>query len=278
MNAQEFRNSFDFSKQGSLGLEEEVWLVNGGGRLAPVSLEVLQAAGSLIGLNGNWLDDSMVINDYGESILKEIKRSLFLQPELPAQQIEITTDICCSPKDLIDDLKEKRKRIKGIVRALGFDVLFNPAPIISRDDLHVFPKKRYLDILASYGEKVLRGFIAGLHIHYGLKSHEQAVRAMNIVSNSMMQDFASAYSELRLSKYIALSGKDNFLSPKIESWDHYYQTMKNLGAIEDPTRCWWLVRLNPVGTIELRIADVTENLNKVEMIASKFYNLLQNSL
>jgi len=66
--------------------------------------------------------------------------------------------------------------------------------------------------------------------------------------------------------------------PNIENWEHYYSIMKDLGALKDPTKCWWLVRLNPVGTIELRIADSTENYNTIEKIISKFCSLIEEIL
>ena len=282
MDIQQFNKKFQFGKAGFIGGEEELFFTKNG-KLFPCFLDVLKLAGESIGIdNGNWLGANRALNSTGKIAIKDIEQKLGIKPELPLAQGEIITGKLTSSNQMIEIAKQRRKILNGFVRRLGGKLCFDPAPEVSRKDFQVFPLKRYVDIKEKYGQAALAGFISGFHIHYSVGSKEKAIQALNHLSPIILKEFADFYSIKRLKKYYQLAGEKNFLPPKIEGWNHYFRVMEKLlpnqGALHDPTKCWWLVRVHPNGTIELRIIDVMEDLDKLKKAIDLFVNLIKKIL
>lgn len=269
-----FKSKFNFEKSGSIGTEEEVFITDRRGRLAPCSLAILKTIGKEFGINySNWARESEELGEIQEQCLMVIKNYSGIQPELPKSQLEMVSGVFMDTESLINDMTKRRRYLKKHLKNHDCEMQFNPAPDIERSDLCVFPRERYLEIAKKQGRKIAGGFIAALHIHYGVDNHENALKVLNALSKNLMEEFNFAYTEKRMSKYIQMVGEENILPPEIRDWNHYYKIMKDIGAIEDPTKCWWLIRINPVGTVELRIADVCEDLKTLGSIIEKYSNL-----
>lgn len=278
MKMKKFSSMFNFCENGTLGTEEEIWLIDEKGKLSPRSLDVLRLAGQQISVNGKWMDKNGSINSYGESSLQKIKSDLNLQPELPAQQVEITSGKQKNVAALIENLGLKRKWLADTAKKIDQKLLFDPAPNVTNEDLIVFPRKRYKSILEDKKGQVLDGFIAALHVHYGVRNQESAIRVLNHASENIFSIFKFAYSEKRIEKYARMAGKENLVPPQFKNWEDYFLFMEKERKTDDPTMCWWMVRINPIGTVELRIADISEDLEKTKRVIEMFTSIAEEAL
>jgi gamma-glutamyl:cysteine ligase YbdK (ATP-grasp superfamily) len=66
----------------------------------------------------------------------------------------------------------------------------------------------------------------------------------------------------------------NFAAPKIRDENHFYEIAVESGFVNDPRRCWWLIRVNGVGTVELRFFDSTNDVSLIVSFAREIQAML----
>jgi carboxylate-amine ligase len=246
--------AFDPSRRFWLGVEEEVWTVNPKtGVLTSGALKVFA---------------------------KNEKRSwMGCKPELPAQQIEIITPPCATLSDLRRALGRNQATLDAMAGAYGFRISRSPVPL-KPFAIDVFPKPRYLKIRDQFGERLRSAYVAGLHIHVGLGSRDEAIHAMNGVRADLPLFLALSarspvfagqrtdYASYRFVKYREMAGE--IVPPHLNGWKHFEAIAAVRGYLEDPRMCWWAIRISPHGTVELRICDVQENQQTTLGLAALF--------
>lgn len=195
-----------------------------------------------------------------------------LRPELPDVQVESVSGACRTVAGLAAELEANRTKLRGFGRTYGFVLDTRPTPWHSYD-VRVFPKPRYERILAQVGKRVMKhAWIIGLHIHTGGHDPDELVvlnnglrvylpmfLALSARSPQYLGQSRGRASE-RFFSYLKImdSLKCGFVPPFLRSWEHFEQLAREQGFLEDPKRCWWALRPNPVGTCELRICDMQE--------------------
>lgn len=95
--------------------------------------------------------------------------------------------------------------------------------------------------------------IAGTHIHYGVRNLEEALRISNVL-NAHIEELSklgdgSRGERIKLYQQVAQYP----FAPQYESTDHYYHTAREQGFDANPKNCWHLIRINPQGTVEVRV-------------------------
>ena len=252
---------FDPAKRFCLGVEEEVWTVDPKtGVLVSGALRVFRRKKAI---------------------------PISCKPELPAQQIEIITPVCKDLPMLDRELRRNEITLDHLAKMHGFAISRAPVPE-KPFALHVFPKKRYLEIKERFGERLRGAYVAGLHIHVGVGAPEEAIRVMNACRTVLpwflaLSARSSVYAGQRMPctsyrfvKYREMAGE--VVPPYLESWDDFALTAKNKGFLEDPRMCWWGLRISPHGTVELRICDVQDERKKTLALAALFRLLVRSAL
>jgi glutamate---cysteine ligase / carboxylate-amine ligase len=224
----------------SLGVEEELLLVDEGRHLAPLCERVLDE------VSGPAADR--------------------ISSEIFADQIELKTGVCLGAGEALAELREARRAI----HAAGFGLLgagLHPADEPKQANL--VAKPRYEIVRKDFGD-LLRTPPCGLHVHVGMPDPETAVRIANsfrlylpvlqaLSANSPFRGGAdSGHASARTQ---VVRGYPRFLVPRrFRDYEDFCRVADQLIAaagVEDYTYIWWDVRPHPkLGTVEVRAVDV----------------------
>ncbi len=235
-----YAHRFGQSPPLSLGVEEELLLVDERQRLAAVSEQVLATVG-------------------GPTAGR-------LSSEIFAGQIELKTGVCHGADDALDQLREARRAITDA----GFHLLgagLHPADRSPGAEL--VDKPRYEVVRKDFGD-LLRTPPCGLHVHVGLPDPETAVRLANafrlylpvlqaLSANSPFREGVdSGHASARTQ---AVRSYPRFLVPRqFHDYEDFCRVADQLIAaagVTDYTYIWWDVRPHPrLGTVEVRAIDV----------------------
>jgi carboxylate-amine ligase len=238
--SERYAHRFGDSPPLSLGIEEELLLVDEDQRLAAASELVLDT----------------VTGPAAERITSEIF----------AAQIELKTGVCHRADDALGELHEARRAITEA----GFHLLgagLHPADRAPRAEL--VDKPRYEIVRKDFGD-LLRTPPCGLHVHVGIPEPETAVRLANafrlylpvlqaLSANSPFREGAdSGHASARTQ---VVRSYPRFLVPRqFRDYEDFCNVADQLIAaagVADYTYIWWDVRPHPrLGTVEVRAIDV----------------------
>ncbi len=237
---------FDPSKRFHVGVEEEVWTVHPDtGLLVSGALKVF-----VQGYEDRWPG---------------------FKPELPAQQIEVITPPCGTLAELEAALRRNDALLRQAADEYGFRISRDPIPT-KPFAIEVFPKERYRFIQKKFGERLRSAYVAGLHIHVGLGSREEAVAAVNVLRMHLARFLSfSARSpsydgvhvhgrSVRYLEYAKMARET--VPPFLKDWKNFRSVAHDRGFTKDPRMCWWTVRISPHGTVELRVCDLQDEAEK----------------
>jgi glutamate---cysteine ligase / carboxylate-amine ligase len=235
-----YEHRFGSSAPLSLGVEEELLLVDDWRKLAATSQEVLDR----------------VTGPVRERISSEIF----------ADQIELKSGVSHTPEEALADLREAR----GAILDAGFNLL--GAGLHPADDFgeaRIVDKPRYESVRKDLGG-LLRTPPCGLHVHIGMPDPDSAVRLANsfrlylpvlqaLSANSpFWEGRDSGQASARTS---VVRSYPRFQLPRqLRDYEDFCNVADQLIAaagVEDYTYIWWDVRPHPkLGTVEVRALDV----------------------
>jgi carboxylate-amine ligase len=225
----------------SLGVEEELLLVDAGGDLARVAEEVLNSVA-------------------GTPIAERVSAEIF------TEQIELKTGICRTPVEALEELRELRDG----VREAGFELLAcGLHPTATGREPVLLDKPRY-EVVQKDLAGLLRTPPCGLHVHVGMPDPETAVRIANAMrlylpvlqalsANSPFQERVdSGHASARTQ---VVRSYPRFQVPRrFRDYEDFLEVADQLTAaagVDDYTYIWWDVRPHPrLGTVEVRAVDV----------------------
>jgi glutamate---cysteine ligase / carboxylate-amine ligase len=234
------QHAFGASAPLSLGVEEELLLVDGGKHLHAASERVLEAVAG--------------------SATNRISSEIF------ADQIELKTGVCLGAEEALAELREARRTI----REAGFGLLgAGLHPTDEPDQPRLVAKPRYEVVRKDLGD-LLRTPPCGLHVHVGMPDPETAVRIANafrlylpvlqaLSANSPFR--AGADSGHASARTQVVRSYPRFQVPRrFRDYEDFCRVADQLIAaagVEDYTYIWWDVRPHPkLGTVEVRAVDV----------------------
>ncbi len=238
--ADRYAHRFGESPPLSLGVEEELLLVDAEHQLVAGSEEVLRRVPS--------------------RLAERVSAEIF------TEQIELKTGICHGVGEVLDELREAR----GAIPATGFGLLgsgLHPTATALRAKL--VDKPRYDVVRDDFGD-LLRTPPCGLHVHVGIPEPELAVRVTNafrlylpalqaLSANSPFREGAdSGHASARAS---VVRSYPRFQVPRrFRDFEDFCRVADQLIAaagVDDYTYIWWDVRPHPkLGTVEVRAFDV----------------------
>ena len=237
-NREEHR--FGASPPLSLGVEEELLLVDPTRRLVPDAERVL------LGLEPGLQNG--------------------VSTEIFATQIELKTGICHDANAVLEDLTAARRAIAetgyGLIGA-GLH------PVAAEGEAKLVDKPRYDVVREDFGD-LLRTPPCGLHVHVGIAEADTAVRIANAFRLYLpLLQALSANSPFRegvdsgnaSSRSSVVRSYPRFQLPRqFQDYEEFRRVADQLIAaagVEDYTYIWWDVRPHPkLGTVEVRALDV----------------------
>lgn len=246
-----YAHRFGDSPPLSLGVEEELLLIDADLQLASTSEAVLEAIPAF---------------------------STRLSCEIFSEQIELKTGICHGPSEVLSQLRETRRAISKA----GFGLLGSGLhPSAREGEAKLVEKPRYEVVREDLGD-LLRTPPCGLHVHVGIGDPEVAVRVANafrlylpalqaLSANSPFRDgIDSGHASARTS---VVRSYPRFQVPRqFRDYEDFCRIADQLIAaagVDDYTYIWWDVRPHPqLGTVEVRALDVpTEPLTSAAIAA-----------
>jgi glutamate---cysteine ligase / carboxylate-amine ligase len=223
----------------TIGVEEELLLVDGERRLVP--------------------DAERVIEGLGEAEREAVSTEIF------AAQIELKTGICADAGVATGELRGLREA----VRATGVGLLGAGVHPDDGGEAQLVPKPRY-DVVKEDLASLLSTPPSGLHVHVGMPDPETAVRVANamrlrlptlaaLAANSPFRDGAD--SGMASARAAEVRAYPRFEMPReFRDYEEFLSVADQLIAaagVDDYTFIWWDVRPHPkLGTVEVRGMDV----------------------
>jgi carboxylate-amine ligase len=261
MDAQRLTETFDTVEPFTVGLEEEVMLLD------PDTLDLAECAPALLRRFGN-----------APSPFKL---------ELPASQIELVTPPRRSVPEAIADLGAARGEL--LVAAAG---LVRPAAA----GMHPFSAAegalnrgpRYERAAAEYGWAARRQLVCALQVHVAVGGADRTLAVYNALREELPALAAlAANAPLRGGRDTGLASARPLISgllprqgvpPVLTSWAEFAENLRwgaAAGAMPEPSFWWWELRPHPrFGTLELRVPDAQTTLADAAAVAAVAHALV----
>jgi glutamate---cysteine ligase / carboxylate-amine ligase len=235
MASTDLRRLFDSVEPLTVGLEEEVWLLDA------ETLDLLPRA---------------------DDLLARLEGDPRFKPELPAAQLEIATAPAASAEQALQQLAAARRDLaaaaEGFCRLACSGVHPFAAP---SGELNGAP--RYAGIIEEYGAIARRQLVSALQVHVAVGGAERTLAVHNAL-REYLPDLAALAANAAVYEggdtglasvrpsISALLPRQN-VPPVIESWDAHARALEALG---EARLWWWELRPHPAyGTLEVRVPD-----------------------
>jgi glutamate---cysteine ligase / carboxylate-amine ligase len=241
VSAAQWRAAFDHSVSLTVGVEEELMLLDG------ATLDLTPSVGEVLATLGG---DRRFCR------------------ELRAEQIETVTPICASAADACRELSSARRELVERLDARFRLLAAGTHPFSTRHG-EITDADRYRQIADEYTFAATRSLVCGLHIHVAVAGHERALAVYNAMRSYLPElaalgansafvdglDTGMASIRPKLNQVYPRSG----IPPALSSWDELVRFIdwgRRGGLFPDASHFWWEMRPHPVhGTIEIRVAD-----------------------
>jgi carboxylate-amine ligase len=235
----------------SMGVEEELLLVDDALRLKPAAEEVLEAVGP----------------DLRDSVTTEIF----------ATQIELKTGICRDCGQALGELA----RLRRVIIEKGYTLIGAGLHPDDPEDPELVDCRRY-EIVKEDLVSLLRTPPCGLHVHVGMPDPETAVRVCNALRHHLpLLQALTANSPFRQGEDSGLASAraavvgsyPRFEMPRaFRDYEDFLRVADQLIAaagVDDYTYLWWDLRPHPnLGTVEVRGMDVQTEVEDDATVAA----------
>ncbi len=257
---EDLRATFDAPAPLTVGIEEEVMLIDGATLdLAPVAEDVLAAAGG---------DDRFKL-------------------ELPAAQLELVTLPCATVREAADQLGSARialhRAATGIARVAAAGAHPSAAPVGALND-----HERYRLTRQEFGPVAHAQLVFGLHVHVRVAGAERAVAVHNALRSYLPQLAAlAANAPFHAGRDTGLASVRPTISgllprqgvpPAVEDLAELVEAWRwgaAAGSLPRPSQWWWELRLHPtLGTLEVRVPDQQTTVAHSAAVAGAIHALV----
>src|SRR3954467_14834281 len=229
ITAAELRARFDAPDALGIGIEEELFLLDG------ETLDLLPRA---------------------RDVLTRVDGDPRFKLELPAAQLEIVTPPCADVDAAVDALRAARRDLAAAAAPLGRLMTAGAHPTAA--ELGVLTDDpRYQRTLDEYGERARRQLVSGLHLHVSLGGAERSLAVHNeprshlpelaaLAANAPFhagRDTGLASVRPKIADILPRQG----VPPAIASWDAlaaYLRWGRASGTVPEPGQWWFELRLH----------------------------------
>ncbi|HKO89280.1 MAG TPA: YbdK family carboxylate-amine ligase [Burkholderiales bacterium] len=206
-------------------------------------------------------------------LLQAVKKKQYpgeVKPEITESMIEISTGICSTHAEVLDQLHTLRAVLSDAAEQLNLGIAGGGThPFQNWSERRIYDAPRYTHLSELYGYLAKQFTVFGQHIHIGMPSGDEAMRMTLLISRYVPHFIAlsasSPYSHgadtsfdssrLNVVNAFPLSGYTPFMR-NWSAFQEYFSNMAGYGIVESMKDFYWDIRPKPeYGTIELRISD-----------------------
>jgi glutamate---cysteine ligase / carboxylate-amine ligase len=251
---EELEAAFAPDRPMAIGLEEEVMLLDPETLdLAPIAREVVESA----------------------------PQEAPLKLELPASQVEITTQPTATVAEAVGQLTEGRRTLADTSAGRATPACAGVHPFAEPDGV-LNHGERYERTLADYGPAARQQLVCAQQVHVAVGGPDRALAVYNALRSYLPEVAALAANapwhagrdtdlasiRPKLAEALPRQG----VPPAISSWAAFAGELgwgRDSGAIPEPGRWWWELRPHPTfGTLELRVPDAQTTLAHATGVAA----------
>lgn len=206
-----------------------------------------------------------------------------VKPEMTNSMIEISTGVCNSYEEVLDQLQQIRTALTECADKLNVMLSgggTHPFQKWSKQRIFDAPRFHYLSELYGYLSKQFTIF--GQHVHIGCPGPDHALSLLHNLSryiphlialsasSPFVQGINTGFDSARLNSVFAfpLSGR----APFVLNWDDFeifFNKMAHTGVVKSMKDFYWDIRPKPeYGTIEVRVMDTPLTIEKAAQIAA----------
>ena len=236
--------------------------------------------------------DTYGVKNCSEIIFENINDSLkpHIHKELLKSMFEIVTPVCNSIDEAVKFIDDTIQKVGLIGKKHNFLIAaLATHPYEKKEDNKIYEDPRYESFKDEF-QIIIRNFlISGLHIHAGVNSEENAIKAYNSVINYIPLFLAlSANSPFFHNEDTGLKSYRTKIFDKLpragipEYFDDFqeykgiYEDLYNTGTIKKAKDVWWDVRISPeFGTLELRVCDAFYDENKLRFLGMFYQSIVE---
>ena len=254
----------NFGRTLTVGVEEEVWILDG------ETLELVPAVEQVLaGVDGRELPG-------------------ILKTELHASVVELATDVSDSVDAAVDRLAGLRRAVSEVATREGLRVAASGSyPTSIPAEQEIAPAPRYKGFVAYAGPSARRQGVSGLHVHIGMPDAETCFRVMETILPWLPLVLAlsanSPYFEGRDTGMLSIRAEILGILPRhaapppmrsYDEWERFVSRMVATGLAGDYTNFWWDVRPHPrFGTLEIRAPDQPTSLDRTAAFVRLLHDL-----
>jgi glutamate---cysteine ligase / carboxylate-amine ligase len=203
-------------------------------------------------------------------------------PEITDSMIELSTGVCGSHAEVLQQLGTIRDALVGAADKLGVALSGGGThPFQDWSQRRIFDKPRFRQISELYGYLSKQFTIFGQHVHVGCPSADEALWLLHCMgryiphcialsaSSPFVQGTDTAFHSARLNSVFAfpLSGRAPF-ALRWSDFGVYFGKMTRTGVVQGMKDFYWDIRPKPeFGTIEIRVLDTPLTIEKAAAMA-----------
>ena len=210
---------------------------------------------------------------YAEDMLRLMAKTPLpgaVVPEMTSSMIEISTDVCQSPAEVLAQLSQIRDALVKSADKLNIAIVGGGThPFQQWHERRIYDKPRFRELSELYGYLTKQFTIFGQHVHVGCPDADTALLTLHRMaryiphfialsaSSPYVQGQDTEFDSARLNSVFAfpLSGR----APFALTWDDftvYFDKMTRTGVVKSMKDFYWDIRPKPeFGTIEIRVFD-----------------------
>ncbi len=204
-------------------------------------------------------------------------------PEMTSSMIEISTGVCKSPAQVLDELAQIRTALVQCADKLNIAVVGGGThPFQQWHERRIYDKPRFRQLSELYGYLSKQFTIFGQHVHIGCPDADSALLMLHRMSryiphfialsasSPFVQGHDTAFDSARLNSVFAfpLSGR----APFVLHWDEfnaYFDKMTKTGVVKSMKDFYWDIRPKPeYGTIEIRVFDTPLSIERAAALSA----------
>ncbi|OBF98344.1 carboxylate--amine ligase [Mycobacterium sp. 852002-51152_SCH6134967] len=218
-----------------------------------------------------------------EAVAREaVTRGVKLQLELTTCQVETTSEVVASSRELRDQLLRLRRLSAEAADAAGAQLLAVGLPPTLPQEFPITDTPRYREIGEKFGMIAHEQGICGCHVHVAVPSREAAIRVSNRLrpwlpsllalsaNSAIYRNSDTGYASWRSvlwARWPSAGPPPHFDS--VDEYDAVVQMMQQAGAMRDDGMVYWDVRPSKnFPTIEVRVADVPATAAETVLLAA----------
>jgi len=222
---------------------------------------------------------------YAEDMLRTMSKIQLpgaVVPEMTSSMIEISTGVCTSSTEVLNQLTQIRDALVKCADKLNIAVVGGGThPFQQWHERRIYDKPRFRELSELYGYLSKQFTIFGQHVHVGCPDADTALLTLHRMSRYIphfialsasspyVQGQDTAFDSARLNSVFAfpLSGR----APFALTWDDftvYFNKMTHTGVVKSMKDFYWDIRPKPeFGTIEIRVFDTPLTIERASALS-----------